>query len=202
MRIACPYCRRFLAFADVPPSLCAYCGKSLEETGPEAPLHDGDDVRTRAGPPRAGAAVPEVVGGYRLVRRLGAGGMGTVFEAVALADGRRVALKLIADKLDDSPDTLERFRQEGRLASAINHPHCVFVLAADEDAGRPYLVMELMPGTTLKDVVHQRGPLPADEAVVTILQVAEGLQEAHRLGIIHRDVKPSNCFVDRDGSVK
>ena len=142
------------------------------------------------------------VGGYRLLRRLGGGGMGTVFEAEESASGRRVAVKFLAPELADSAEAIARFRAEGRLASAISHPRCVFVLAADEDAGRPYIVMELMPGDTLADLVKRHGPLPPQQAVAYILDIIEGLQEAHRAGVIHRDVKPSNCFLSADGRVK
>jgi hypothetical protein len=95
-----------------------------------------------------------------------------------------------------------RFRREGRWASAINHPRSVFVLAADEEAGQPYIVMELMPGPTLKDLVEEHGPLEPAEAVANILDVIEGLQAAHRLQVLHRDVKPANCFLEGDGRVK
>jgi hypothetical protein len=147
-------------------------------------------------------SLPRTVGGYRLLRRLGGGGMGSVFEAEEAASGRRVALKFLAPELADSPEALARFRSEGRLASAIAHPRCVFVIAADEDAGRPYIVMELMPGDTLADLVQRIGPLPQAQAVAQVLDVLEGLQEAHRAGVIHRDVKPSNCFLSADGRVK
>jgi hypothetical protein len=128
--------------------------------------------------------------------------MGTVYEAEDTASGRRVALKLIAPDYADSSDAIERFRREGRLASTLAHPRCVFVLAADEEAGRPYIVMELMPGRTLEDLVVEQGPLAPATAIGYILDVLDGLQEAHRLGFIHRDVKPSNCFLDADGRVK
>src|SRR5207248_10864088 len=109
---------------------------------------------------------PKSVGGYRLLRLLGSGGMGAVYEAEAPGTGNRVAVKLLSSRLASSPASVERFRQEGQLASQIAHPRCVFVLAADADAGRPYIVMELMPGETLKDVVESRGgPLPFEEAV-------------------------------------
>ncbi len=114
----------------------------------------------------------------------------------------RVAVKLIRPEYANSTDAVERFRREGRLASTITHPRCVFVLAADEEMGRPYIIMELMPGRTLADVVHQEGPLSVSAAVTRILDVIEGLQEAHRCGLIHRDVKPSNCFLDADDRVK
>jgi len=111
-------------------------------------------------------------------------------------------LKLIAADHVASPEAVERFRQEGRLASTLAHPRCVFVLGADEHEGRPYIVMELMPGQTLQTTVEANGPLPVGEAVAKILDVIEGLQEAHLSGVIHRDVKPSNCFLDGDGRVK
>jgi len=146
--------------------------------------------------------MPATVGGYRLLRRLGGGGMGDVYEAVDPSSSRHVALKLLAPASASSTEAVERFRREGRLASAISHPRCVFVLGADEDAGRPFIVMELMSGRTLNDLVQQEGPLPAGQAVAKILDVMDGLQEAHGLGVIHRDVKPSNCFLEPDGRVK
>jgi hypothetical protein len=128
--------------------------------------------------------------------------MGAVYEAEEFGTGRRVALKLISAEYAGSPEAVARFRQEGQLASKIAHPRCVFVQCVNEEAGRPYIVMELMPGTTLKDVVDQKGPLPLPQAVSQILDVIDGLKEAHRLGVIHRDVKPGNCFVEADGRVK
>jgi hypothetical protein len=151
---------------------------------------------------RAAGSDPEVIGNYRLLRPLGEGGMGTVYEAEDIGSGRRVALKLISRELGASADAVERFRQEGRLASALVHPRCVFVYAADEEGGRPYIVMELMPGKTLEDLVREKGPLSIADAVEAIMDVIEGLQEAHQLGIIHRDVKPSNCFLDSDSRIK
>jgi hypothetical protein len=147
-------------------------------------------------------ATPATVGGFTLLLRLGGGGMGSVFEAEDPASGRHVAVKLVLPQYAGAPDALLRFRQEGKLASSLAHPRCVFVLAADEEAGRPYIVMELMPGSTLDDLVRTKGPLPPEEAIVKILDVIDGLREAHRLGLVHRDVKPSNCFLEADGRVK
>ena len=159
------------------------------------------EVGVRRGPRRE-EADPEHVAGYKIVKLLGRGGMGSVYEAEDSAFGRRVALKLIGADHVSSVESVERFRQEGRLASTISHPRCVFVLAADEHEGRPYIVMELMPGETLQALVERRGPLPVDEAIAKILDVIDGLREAHLLGVIHRDVKPSNCFLTHDGRVK
>jgi uncharacterized RDD family membrane protein YckC len=207
MHIICPGCRHVLSFTDRRPAFCSQCGERLRASdGPEATVAEpaaldpaATQVEPAAGPE---GPPPDRIGGYRLLRALGSGGMGTVYEAEDVASGRRVAVKLIAPGVAASADAVERFRREGRLASTLVHPRCVFVLAADEEAGRPYLVMELMPGRTLEDLVAEQGPLPPAAAVEHILDVIDGLEEAHRLGFIHRDVKPSNCFLDADGRVK
>jgi hypothetical protein len=216
MSLVCGHCRRTLEYSGEPPKFCAYCGVALHaavtityspggaaEVSPNAPTLAYGETRTRggSGDDTATDNMPQQVGGYRLLRLLGSGGMGAVYEAEA-PGGQRVALKLISPEFVKHSTSLERFRQEGQLASLIAHPRCVFVLTADEEQGRPYIVMELMPGTTLKDLVEDCGPLPPQDAVAKILDVVEGLQEAHRLGIVHRDVKPSNCFLLPDGRVK
>jgi hypothetical protein len=186
----------------------AWLAAALDRGSPQAAVNPAEAPTVVQPPPTSsgdrGATpeLPTVVGGYRLVRPLGGGGMGTVYEAEEAATGRRVALKFLSPELAASADAIERFRTEGRLASVIAHPRCVFVLAADEDAGRPYIVMELMPGDTLADLVRRQGPLPPGQAVAHILDVIDGLLEAHRAGVIHRDVKPSNCFLTADGRVK
>jgi hypothetical protein len=215
-QLTCGRCTRVLHFSGDPPRFCAYCGQPLDPaatTPPAEPLAEQVTLPPRADPEAAtlapapasggtGDGEPETVGGYKLRRRLGGGGMGSVYEAEAPTSGRRVALKLVLPEYATSPEAVARFRQEGRLASSLSHPRCVFVLAADEDAGRPYIVMELMPGHTLDDLVREKGPLPPEEAIARILDVIDGLSEAHRLGLVHRDVKPSNCFVEADGRVK
>lgn len=222
MKVSCSSCLRTLEYMGERPLFCAYCGQRLSQSvDPEAvtlglpprstpvstiTYHPAVSQESTLPPPGAHQSsllddVPQTIGGYRLLRRIGKGGMGTVYEAEALTNGQRVALKLIGSEYAANQEAVERFRQEGRLASMIAHPRCVFVLAADEDQGRPYIVMELMPGTTLHDLVKQ-GPMQPEQAVAKILDVIEGLQEAHQLGVIHRDVKPSNCFLDADGRVK
>jgi hypothetical protein len=207
MQLICPQCQRTLEFSGEQPSFCGYCGSSIAETKPTTgPGGIGTAAATLALAEGPGAEVPKVLGtlgGYQLLRELGAGGMGTVYEAQEVATGRRVALKVIRSEYADASDeAVERFRREGRLASMVTHPRCVFVLAALEDAGQPYIVMELMPGATLQDLVQEKGPLPSDQALSKILDVIDGLQFAHRLQVIHRDVKPSNCFLEEDGRVK
>src|SRR5438874_1751803 len=190
MQVSCDNCEGVLTFAGDTPSFCAYCGhvlapvsnvavspsasprETLEETATEAPVALASEAVTLtpdAGPALESRQVPDVIGGYRLVRVLGSGGMGTVYEGTEVASGRSVALKLIGAEFAASTDQVERFRQEGRLASGIAHPRCLFVLAAEEEAGRPYIVMELMPGSTLKDLIDKKGPLPVEQAVAAIL---------------------------------
>ena len=133
-------------------------------------------------------------------RVLGRGGMGVVYEAEEIESGRRVALKVLEQRFGDARER-ERFDREGRLAASINHPHCVFVFGAAEIDGVPAIAMELMQGT-LADRLTAEGPLPPAAAVDAALQLVAGLQAAAAAGILHRDVKPSNCFVDADGVVK
>jgi hypothetical protein len=215
MSFGCPRCGRALDFLGEPPRFCGYCGQPLPFPEPEATaayLHEAATTPPN-GSPEAAAAAPtrgagedgfviEAVGRYWLLRPLGGGGMGTVYEAEDSFSGQRVALKLLLPDFAESEEAVERFRQEGRLASTITHPRCVFVIAADEDAGRPYIAMELMPGPNLEELVEERGPLPAEEALARTLDVLDGVHAAHQLGIVHRDVKPSNCFLDTDGRVK
>jgi hypothetical protein len=215
MQATCARCAKTLDYSGERPRFCAFCGNPLATPTPAAaepvvrgektdpPAADAETIAVAPGSAdRSAEAAPELVGGYRLLRKLGGGGMGAVYEAEHTASGRRVALKLVLPEFAGAGEALARFRQEGRLASSLAHPRCVFVLAADEEAGRPYIVMELMPGDNLDDLVRRRGPLPPEEALAKILDVVDGLAEAHRLGLVHRDVKPSNCFLEAGGRVK
>ena len=144
---------------------------------------------------------PFEFGGYRLLGLLGRGGMGTVYEAEQLATGRRVALKMLAQQLD-TPDMRQRFLREGRLAAGVNHPNSLYVFGSEEIESLPVITMEIAGSGTLKDKLKKHGPLPITEAVDAILDVISGLEAAFAGGVLHRDVKPSNCFVCPDGSVK
>ena len=180
----------------------AQAGGFLEQ-GPDALLTTASASDARSGPrPRSAAALPAgaELGGYRVRRVLGRGGMGLVYEAEEIESGRRVALKVLEQRFDDERER-ERFEREGRLAASIDHEHCVFVFGAAEIHGVPAIAMELMQGT-LADRLAAEGPLPPATAVDIALQLVAGLQAAAEAGILHRDVKPSNCFVDADGVVK
>jgi eukaryotic-like serine/threonine-protein kinase len=139
-------------------------------------------------------------GSYRIHRMLGRGGMGIVYEAEEIQSGRRIALKILQGRFDDDRER-ERFEREGQLAASIDHEHCVFVFGAAEVDGTPSIAMELMQGT-LADRIASQGPMPPAAAVDAALQLVAGLHAAQAAGILHRDVKPSNCFVDADGVVK
>jgi len=139
-------------------------------------------------------------GGHRLVRLVGQGGFAEVWEAERIADGRRVALKLLRRELTE--ELRHRFRLEGRLAASLSHPRTVYIFSADVVEGHPVITMELMTGGTLQDSLDRDGAMSAQGAVDAILDVIEGLEGAARVGIIHRDVKPSNCFLDGSGRVK
>lgn len=140
-------------------------------------------------------------GPYRLIRALGKGGFAEVWEAESEVNGRRVALKVLTELRAESARALERFQQEGRLAASLANPHCVYVFDAGAHEGFPYITMELMTGGTLAERI-ERGPLHAPAAVDAVLDVLEGLESAQQAGILHRDVKPSNVFLDADGRAK
>ncbi|HRZ36008.1 MAG TPA: protein kinase [Candidatus Paceibacterota bacterium] len=187
---------------NVPADLCPKC---LLRAGLDTqPIAAGDGTVIDSEQPRPARGLPqpgEQLGHYQIVRRLGEGGMGAVYEAEDLENGRRVALKVLSHTLD-SPEARERFFREGRLAASINHPNSVYVFGTEEIGGTPVIAMERVAGGTLQERVQAAGPLPVGRAVDAVLEVIAGLDAAQRIGVLHRDVKPSNCFIDADGTVK
>jgi len=184
------------------PDLCPKCLLKLAMETQPAAGPGGTAILPGAGGRSRGLPQPgEQMGHYSIIRLLGVGGMGAVYEAQDLESGRRVALKVLSHTLD-SPAARERFFREGRLAASINHPNSVYIFGTEEIGGIPVITMELVPGGTLQDRVRARGPLPIGEAVDSVLQLIEGLEAAQRLGILHRDIKPSNCYVGEGGAVK
>ena len=139
-------------------------------------------------------------GPYLIVRPIGKGGMGQVYEAEETDSGRRVAVKILSRGIGDSEER-ERFLREGQLAASLSHPNVVYVFGTSEVQGFPVIAMELAPAGTLKDLMTAGTPMDGAQAVDAILQVIAGLEAAAAIGILHRDIKPSNCFVDRDGRV-
>lgn len=147
------------------------------------------------------AIVGSKLGPYEILARVGAGGMGEVFRAKDTRLGRDVAVKILPELFAADSDRLRRFEQEARSAAALNHPNILVVYDVGADAGVPYVVSELLEGQTLRQVL-EGGPLPPRKAVEYGIQLAGGLAAAHDKGIIHRDVKPENVFVTKDGRLK
>jgi eukaryotic-like serine/threonine-protein kinase len=191
---ACSECNAALTASDTG----GICSKCMLRAG----LASGTIVMSTLGLANDGAIeMPFEFGGYQILRLLGKGGMGAVYEAEHTASGRRVALKVLGQTLD-TPEMRARFVREGQLAAAVRHANVVAVLGAEEIEGTPVISMELLHDGTLKDRVKKRGPLPPAEAVDAVLQIIDGLEAAHATGVLHRDVKPANCFTSADGTVK
>jgi eukaryotic-like serine/threonine-protein kinase len=139
---------------------------------------------------------------YRLVRMIGSGGMGTVWEAEDETLGRPVAVKVLSESFAAGERAVRRFEREAQAAARLSGPYIAAVYDFGRSEGRPYIVMELVRGETLEDRLAREGPLPPREASRIATQVAEALEEAHRAGIVHRDVKPGNVMLTPAGDVK
>src|ERR1051325_5243426 len=177
-----------------------YCPICEQKYPDEVDVCEGDGAMLRTIRNRQDAFLGKRIRGrYEILKKIGEGGMGTVYLAEQVSVGRKVALKLLQGAYASDDEFIGRFRREARLAASLNHRNIVTIYDFDQsDDETLFIAMEYLQGARLSDVIRRDGPLDVGRAVRLGLQIANGLDAAHRLGVIHRDIKPDNIMVIGD----
>jgi serine/threonine protein kinase/Flp pilus assembly protein TadD len=176
---------------------CAKCGTQIKESE-EKPL----PTQTIEAPKEEITTGSTFAGKYQIIEELGQGGMGRVYKALDTTVNEKVALKLIKPEIAVDKKTIERFKNELKFARKIRHKNVCQMYDLNTEEGSYYITMEYVTGQDLKGLIRQSGRLAVETGISITKQICDGLEEAHRLGVVHRDLKPSNIMIDRDGSAR
>lgn len=188
-----------IPLSDLSMKLCLICNFQTATDGQDICPRDGSSMVTVGEDPLLGLVVE---GRYRIESVIGQGSAGTVYKAIQELIGREVAIKVLHDYLVSDEEFIKRFRQEAKASSRLSHPNIITIydFGVLPKTGRPYIAMDLLRGTPLSEMIADRGYLPMEEAIPILSQVCAALAEAHRQGVVHRDVKPENMvLVERSG---
>ncbi|MCA8960550.1 MAG: serine/threonine protein kinase, partial [Planctomycetes bacterium] len=205
LHMSCPACRVTTKVDKYDPDermSCEHCSGELVYVSSPLGEKPAPSPRRRMGTDDSPTLEGRVIGGCRIVKRIAAGGMGTVYEAEQINLGRTVALKVLAADLSRDETFVKRFLLEARAAAELNHRNIIHINDAGEDSGIFYYTMEYVPGENLAQRLKRERTLSVDDALRIGEQVAEALLHAHERKIIHRDIKPENIMIKPDGTVK
>ncbi|MCC6742150.1 MAG: serine/threonine protein kinase [Planctomycetia bacterium] len=203
-RLRCTRCGTPVRAVGWRPGMAATCKKCGAPLAPAeaASESSAETVQTVRPAPPPDPLLGRTLGGCRIKRKIGSGGMGAVYEALHLGLDKKVAIKILPPEFTSHATALERFQREARAAARLEHPNIVQVLNVGNEGGYNFIVMQFVEGESLGKLVSRRGALPWQEALKFVRDAARGLASAHAAGVIHRDIKPDNILVAKDGVAK